>query len=158
MSSLSETVRHPASAEDLAALRALFAEYAASLPIKLDYQGFAAELAGLPAAYAMPRGRLWLALVNGQPAGCVALRPFDDRACEMKRLFVRPAHQGRGLGRRLAEQVITDARAIGYSSMLLDTLDTMEGALRLYDSLGFVRRDPYYSTPIGNTVFMELKL
>lgn len=138
--------------------RRLFEEYAASLGVDLSYQGFAAELAGLPGAYAPPRGRLLLAFARDAAAGCVALRPVDDQTGEMKRLFVRPEQQGLGLGRMLAARAIDEARAIGYSTMLLDTLPSMHGALRLYESLGFVRRQPYFQSPVAGNVFMELRL
>jgi ribosomal protein S18 acetylase RimI-like enzyme len=144
--------------EDIAAVRQLFEEYAAALDVDLCFQNFSAELAGLPGTYAPPRGRLLLASRDGQLAGCVALRPHDEHAGEMKRLYVRPGHQGRGVGRLLAERVMTEARASGYSTLILDTLPSMTSALRLYESLGFVRRAPYYATPVTGSVFMELKL
>ena len=141
-----------------AAIRQLFVEYSDSLEIELDYQGFPAELAGLPGAYAPPRGCLLLATDGRASAGCVALRPFDSITCEMKRLFVRPERQGTGLGRILATRVIMEARTIGYATILLDTLPTMRGALHLYEKLGFTRRSAYYATPIEGSVFMELQL
>lgn len=147
-----------ASPEDITAVRRLFEEYAASLGIDLAYQGFPAELAGLPGSYAPPRGRLLLATIDDIPAGCVALRAHDGRAAEIKRLYVRPEHRGSGIGRKLIETLIRDAQAIGYSAMLLDTLPSMHGALRLYESLGFRRRDPYFPSPIAGNVFMELGL
>ena len=107
--------------------------------------------------YAPPRGRLLLVQVDGELAGCVALRPKEGTACEMKRLYLRPAFHGRGLGRKLAEHVISEARALGYTSLLLDTLPTMQAAIRLYESLGFVRRGAYYAAPDTN-IFMELPL
>ncbi|SDS59193.1 GNAT family N-acetyltransferase [Opitutus sp. GAS368] len=146
------------SVEDIAAVRRLFEEYAASLQIDLCFQNFSTELAGLPGAYASPRGRLLLALADGIPAGCVALRPHDNQAAEMKRLYVSPKRQGLGLGRKLAEAAIAEARAIGYTSMLLDTLPTMQKAIRLYESLGFERRPPYFNSPVDGNVFMELRL
>ncbi|MDB6165838.1 MAG: GCN5-related N-acetyltransferase [Lacunisphaera sp.] len=146
------------SAAEIAAMRELFTEYAGSLGIDLGYQGFPQELASLPGAYAPPRGRLLLATDAGVATGCVALRPVDGQSCEMKRLYVRSEHRGCGLGRKLAERVIAEARPIGYSTILLDTLPTMHGALRLYESLGFVRRPPYFETPIEGNVFMELRL
>jgi putative acetyltransferase len=146
------------SEEEIAAIRKLFEEYAGSLSVDLSYQGFPKELAELPGAYALPRGRLLLASDDDVPAGCVALRPVDNQTCEMKRLFVRPERQGLGVGRMLAERAITEARSIGYSTMLLDTLPNMHGALRLYESLGFVRRTPYFQTPVEGNVFMELRL
>jgi putative acetyltransferase len=146
------------SVEDIAAVRQLFEEYAASLEIDLCFQNFFAELAGLPGAYASPRGRLLLAMADDKPAGCVALRPHRERVGEMKRLYIRPGHQGLGLGRKLAEQIISDARTIGYTSLLLDTLPSMQAAIKLYESLGFVRRGPYFDSPVAGNVFMELKL
>ena len=143
---------------ELAAVRALFSEYAESLGVDLSYQGFDAELAGLPGMYAPPWGRLYVATEEGHWAGCVALRPRDDLNAEMKRLFVLPAFQGRGIGRALAEEVIKEARSIGYRSLVLDTLPTMAGAIYLYESLGFVRRAPYYESPIPGNLFMELRL
>ena len=149
----------PAVTPDHVALsRALFEEYAAWLGIDLSFQGFAAELAGLPGLYAPPRGRLFLALGSSEAVGCVALRPLGDTVCEMKRLFVRPVFRGQGLGRRLAEQIVEEARAIGYATMKLDTLPSMQVAIRLYEALGFVPCAPYYGTPLRETVFMELQL
>jgi GNAT superfamily N-acetyltransferase len=144
--------------DEIAVVRTLFQEYAAWLRIDLCFQGFAAELASLPGLYALPRGRLLLASVRGEALGCVALRSGGGTVCEMKRLFVRPAFQGRGLGRRLAEMVIAEARTIGYSTMTLDTLPFMHAAIRLYETLGFVRRPAYYATPLQETIFMELQL
>jgi ribosomal protein S18 acetylase RimI-like enzyme len=141
---------------DIAAARELFQEYAAALAIDLCFQGFAEELAQLPGSYAPPRGRLLLAWANDVAAGCVALRPITDSVCEMKRLYVRPAFRGQGLGKQLAEQVITEAKQIGYSTMRLDTLPQMTAATRLYESLGFARCDTYYNTPLQDTIFMEL--
>jgi putative acetyltransferase len=146
------------SAGEIVAVRCLFEEYAASLQLDLCFQNFSAELAGLPGLYAAPRGRLLLAFVEGIPAGCVALRPKDNQTCEMKRLYVRPGHQGLGLGRKLAEALISEARAIGYASMVLDTWPTMTSAIKLYESVGFVPCEAYYPTPVSGTVFMALRL
>ena len=146
------------TSEQIAAIRGLFQEYAAWLRIDLGYQSFDEELAVLPGLYAPPRGRLLLATGTDGSAGCVALRPIGDAVCEMKRLFVKPAYQGRGLGRTLAQRVISDAQSDGYSTMRLDTLPFMSGAMRLYESLGFVQRSAYYDTPLPETVFMELQL
>jgi len=112
----------------------------------------------LPGDYAPPKGRLLLATAAEGPAGCVALRPLEAKLCEMKRLFVRPAYRGHGLGRLLAERVVSDARVIGYERMLLDTLPTLHEAIRLYTSMGFSRCSAYYDTPLAETVFMELRL
>ena len=145
---------------DIEAVRALFEAYAASLPVDLAYQGFAAELAGLPGAYAPPAGALLLARDgDGTPLGCVALRPLADPGlCEMKRLFVAPAGRGRGLGRALAAAVIAAARDRGYREMRLDSLPSMTTAVALYRSLGFRAIPPYYNTPVAGTVFLALAL
>ena len=148
----------PATSDDqIATARRLFKEYEASLGIELTFQGFAQEVAGLPGAYAPPAGRLLLA-TGAEPAGCVALRPLDGGICEMKRLYVRPTARGARLGRRLAETVIREARAIGYARMRLDTLPSMKDAFALYQTLGFREIAPYYATPIAGTRFMELDL
>lgn len=152
------TICQTVTPDHIALSRALFAEYAVGLDLDLSFQGFAAELAGLPGLYTPPRGRLLLALADGEAAGCVALRPLEDAVCEMKRLFVRPAFRGQGLGKRLAVQVVEEARAIGYATMRLDTLPSMQAAIRLYEALGFVSCAPYYDTPLRDTVFMELPL
>src|SRR5216684_1187421 len=118
---------------DVEEVRALFHEYAMSLPFALDFQDFDDELAGLPGAYAPPRGALLLA----RGAGCVGLRPIDETSCEMKRLYVRPSARGTGLGRRLAEAVVAEARRLGYAHMRLDTVPGMDSAQSLYERLGF---------------------
>ena len=151
-------IRQASTPEDLAAARALFEEYATWLGVDLCFQRFKEELASLPGLYAPPRGRLLLALVGDEVAGCVGLRPMDEMVCEMKRLFVRPAFRGSGVGRRLAETVILEARNTGYRRMRLDTLPSMHPALQLYASLGFIRCPAYYDTPLKETVFMELPL
>jgi GNAT superfamily N-acetyltransferase len=143
---------------EIAMAHELFQEYAAGLGIDLSFQGFDAELAGLPGSYAPPAGRLLLALAKGDAAGCVALRPVAEGCCELKRLFVRPAFRGQGLGKRLAQRLITEGRLIGYTTVRLDTLHTMRAAIQLYESIGFVRCRRYYSTPLPHTVFMELTL
>ena len=144
--------------EHLATVRALFTEYANSIEIDLCFQSFNRELAELPGRYAPPDGRLFLAMANDHPVGCVAFRKIDDGVCEMKRLYVRPAFRGQGLGRQLAEQTLVAGRQIGYVRMRLDTLSSMTPAIALYESLGFHRIPAYYDNPSGCAVFMELKL
>jgi ribosomal protein S18 acetylase RimI-like enzyme len=147
------------SPEQVAQARELFLEYADWLGFSLCFQNFEHELAELPGAYAPPRGRLLLARRGGETAGCVALRPIPEGACEMKRLYVRPAFRGLGLGRALAVKIIEEARSLGYERLLLDTLpDKMAGAIKVYRSLGFNETGPYYQTPDQGFLFMELKL
>lgn len=149
----------PAGPADLADVAMLFRTYAASIGIDLGYQNFEAELAGLPGKYAPPVGALLIARDHaGKPLGCVALRPLDDRAAEMKRLFVLPAGRGTGLGRALAEAIVGEARRLGYAEIRLDTLATMTTALALYASLGFEPIPAYYETPIAGTVFLSKRL
>jgi GNAT superfamily N-acetyltransferase len=158
MSFGSVRIRQVSSAEEIDVARALVEEYAAALEIDLGYQGFAGELADLPGCYAPPGGRLLVAWVDNEAAGCVALRRLAENVCEMKRLYVRPRQRGGGIGKELAEAIIAEARQIGYAVMRLDTVPKLEAATRLYESLGFVRRSAYYETPLAGTVFMELAL
>ena len=145
--------------EHINSARTLFEEYAASLGFSLCFQNFDQELKNLPGDYAPPNGRLLLALENDELAGCIALRKLNDSACEMKRLFVRPAHRATGLGRFLAEAIIDEARKLGYTHMRLDTIPgKMDKAIALYQSIGFVEIEPYYENPVEGAKFMELKL
>jgi putative acetyltransferase len=146
----------------LESARELFREYAAGLGIDLCFQNFDAELAGLPGDYAEPGGALLLAYVNDDLAGCVAMRSLHDvdhaNACEMKRLFVRRAFRRYGLGRALAQALIDRAASVGYSAMLLDTLDDMESARGLYATLGFEEVAPYYFNPIPGAHYLKVTL
>lgn len=152
----------PVSALDMEAVREIFLEYANSLNVDLCFQSFDAELAGLPGDYAGPRGALLLARVDGTVAGCCALRPMDSsdypNASEMKRLYVRKAFRGFGLGRHLAEAILDEARRAGYSSVLLDTLDEMEAARALYEDLGFEEIPPYYHNPHAGAHYLKVDL
>jgi ribosomal protein S18 acetylase RimI-like enzyme len=144
----------PASLVDLDEIRVMLREYAAWLEVDLCFQNFEEELAGLPGDYAPPRGRLLFA----EGAGCIALRPIEQEICEMKRLYVRPEYRGSGLGRRLALAIFEEARGIGYRSMRLDTMPKMDGAQRLYASLGFRDIAPYRYNPEPGARFLELTL
>jgi putative acetyltransferase len=152
----------PATPELLSATRAIFREYAAQLGIDLCFQNFDAELADLPGEYAVPRGALLLATVDGEVAACGALRPVTDvdypNACEMKRLYVRPAFRRFGLGRLLAQALMDRGLQAGYSTLLLDTLDDMEAARGLYASLGFEEIAPYYFNPIPGAHYLKASL
>jgi ribosomal protein S18 acetylase RimI-like enzyme len=164
---------------DIPATQELFREYEKSLGISLCFQNFAAEVAGLPGAYAPPRGRLLLAKAGDQYAGCIALRPLAEapadteasrrspggdarrytETCEMKRLFVRPGFRGQQLGRRLAEALIAEARAAGYTHMRLDTMPSLMGAaVRLYRDLGFYEIEAYCENPSPDVLYLELCL
>jgi putative acetyltransferase len=155
-------LRRAETATELAQTARLFREYAASLDVDLCFQNFDAELASLPGDYAAPSGRLLLALVGGELAGCAALRARADagyaNACEMKRLYVRPAFRRYGLGRALAGALLDEARRAGYAAMLLDTLDPMEAARQLYASLGFEEIAPYYFNPIAGVHYLKADL
>jgi ribosomal protein S18 acetylase RimI-like enzyme len=147
------------SATQLSQARELFLEYAAALGIDLCFQNFDEELATLPGEYAPPGGRLLLAVDEKQEAaGCVALRRIDEDTCEMKRLYVRPAFRGTGLGKGLALAIIEEGRRRGYARMRLDTLPSMRQAITLYRSLGFQPTEAYRHNPITGAMFMELAL
>ena len=150
---------HANSTQDVQRARTLFEEYASGIGISLCFQNFDQELANLPGDYAAPDGRLLLAEEDSELAGCIALRKLDDGVCEMKRLFLRPAYRGRGLGKILVESIIDEARKLGYTYMRLDTLPgRMDKAIALYRSIGFVEIEPYRENPVEGAKFMELEL
>ncbi len=159
MSERAVEIRPASGAEDMATLRALFLEYQDWLQVDLCFQDFETELASLPGAYAPPNGGLWLAYVDGELAGCIGFRPHDsETACEMKRLWLRPAYRGLGLGRRLAETSIEAARAAGHGTICLDTLSFMDAARALYADLGFHEIPAYYHNPLDDVRYLELDL
>lgn len=145
--------------EEIAIVREMMLEYATWLEFNLCFQGFEEELRTLPGKYAPPQGRLLLAWWGGKPAGMIALRPLGNARCEMKRLYVRNEFRGHGIGRILADGVIAEAVAIGYTHMRLDTVPgKMDKAIGMYRELGFVETEPYYDAPAGLMLFMELAL
>ena len=144
--------------DDLDAVRELFSEYVTLLGLELDFQDYDAEFAGLPGKYAPPFGRLYLAWSDGSPCGCIALRRFDVRRCELKRMFVRPEFRGRGIGGALVRTLIDDAKAIGYAEMILDSFFSMESAIVLYRKFGFAEIAPYYENPYPDVVYLGLLL
>lgn len=144
---------------------ALFSEYTdmliagdSSFRKYLDIQHYDEELAHLEMKYGAPDGRLYLARCDGAAAGCIGLRKIDKQTCEMKRLYVRPRFRGNRIGEQLVQKVITDAREIGYSAMLLDTLPFLEPAIRMYQKFGFYPIDCYNDSPLSSSIFMRLEL
>ncbi|WP_116809354.1 GNAT family N-acetyltransferase [Steroidobacter cummioxidans] len=158
MHSGSVVITQADTAELITLVRELFKEYAYALGIDLEYQGFAAELAALPAPYAPPLGALFIAYVDGEVAGCAALRPLRDGVGEMKRLYVRPNHRKVGLGNHLIDAVIAAARQAGFDQLRLDTLASMTSAQALYRKLGFVETPPYNDKYLPGTRFFALAL
>lgn len=152
-------IRRATSQDHLDAARRLFREYVEALDFDLDFQDFEREMDALPGPYAAPDGAILLAEVGDEPVGVVAVQPLDESGvCEMKRLYVRPAHRGEGLGRMLSEEILAVAGDLGYEVMRLDTVASMTAARALYRSLGFEERPPYYHNPLDNAVYMERPL
>jgi GNAT superfamily N-acetyltransferase len=151
-------IREALILQELPIVRQLFEEYASGLGIDLCFQRFAEELAGLPGSYARPVGGIWLAIVGGEVAGGVALRPLGAEACELKRMYVRPAFRGQGVGRQLVDRALAEARHAGYRRVCLDTLASMDAAISLYRSVGFRATAPYYDNPVQGALFFECDL
>lgn len=150
---------HANSSDDIQEARALFEEYATGLGFSLCFQSFDKELANLPGDYAAPDGRLLLAEEEGELAGCIAMRKLEPHVCEMKRLFLRPAYRGKGLGKVLVESIIDEARKLGYRYMRLDTVPgRMDQAIALYRAMGFVEIEAYCENPVEGAKFMQLNL
>lgn len=146
------------SEAQFASARTLFVEYADQLGVDLCFQGFAAELESLATMYGQPSGCLILARRDGEFVGCVGVRRHCADECEMKRLYVRNALRGHGIGIRLAHAAIDAGRALGYRRMLLDTLGSMVAARSLYSELGFKEISAYYSNPMQAVTYMALDL
>lgn len=146
------------SQDHMPIVRDLFREYAAELGVNLNFQGFEAELAALPGCYSAPRGCILLAMEGATVLGCIALRPLDGEIGEVKRMYVRAAHRRGGIGRGLFDRLLEVAAGAGYRRLRLDTLESMAGARRLYESRGFTPISPYYDNPIPNVAYYELQL
>jgi putative acetyltransferase len=144
--------------DEITVIKDLFQEYADSLNFNLDFQDFREELETLPGKYSAPKGSVLIAKQNGEIAGCVAVRPLAPGVCEMKRLFVRPAHRGKNIGRELAVAIIEEAKRIGYKAMRLDTVEAMKEASALYRALGFEQIEAYYCNPLPGAMYFELRL
>lgn len=144
--------------EFLDTVRTLFREYETRIQVSLCFQGFEEELAGLPGGYAQPNGRLLIAFEWDQAVGCGAFRHLESGVCEMKRLFVRPQHQGKAIGAALARALIEGAKEAGYSRMRLDTMPSMARAIKMYRRIGFKEIPPYRFNPVPGALFFELRL
>ncbi|MCU1234534.1 MAG: GCN5-related N-acetyltransferase [Candidatus Solibacter sp.] len=148
-------VAEPAQIEQV---RLLFQEYWDSFDFTPCFQNFSQEVAALPGDYAPPGGALALALVQGRPAGCAALRRIDDARGEVKRLYVRSEFRGLGLGKALLDWVIAQARALGYREVVGDTMPVMERALEMYLRYGFQRTGPYAANPTPGAIYIRFRL
>lgn len=151
-------VRRAVSGPDLAAVRELFEEYREYLGVDLRFQQFDEEVASLPGRYAFPEGCLYLLEVDGMPAGCVGLRPWEGTKCEMKRLYVREPYRGKGYAKLLVRQIMAYGKAQGYEEMVLDTLSSLHTALNLYYRMGFREIPSYYSNPFSGVIYLAVEL
>jgi ribosomal protein S18 acetylase RimI-like enzyme len=144
--------------DEITVIKDLFQEYAESLNFDLDFQDFSQELETLPGKYSAPEGSILVAKENGETVGCVAVRPLGSEICEMKRLYVKPAHRSKKVGRELAVAIIEEAKRLGYKAMRLDTVVAMKEASALYRALGFQQIEPYCYNPLPGAMYFELKL
>jgi ribosomal protein S18 acetylase RimI-like enzyme len=151
-------IRHARFPADHAAVLAIFTEFVNSPTVSLEHQGYAEEFANLPGKYAPPEGRLLLGVDGERVLGCVALRRVDERICEMKRLYVRPAARGMALGRGLVEAIVSEARSAGYAEIRLDVLAEFEAARGIYRAMGFTEAKPVSHNPLPGTAFLGLRL
>ncbi len=142
------------TSNEVETIRSLFKEYQSLLGIDLGFQGFEQELQNIPGEYAPPGGRLLLAINDGKPVGCVALREFHGKQCEMKRLYIRQSARGLGIGKALVSRIIDEARLIGYKEIILDTLPSMIEAQNLYYSFGFHEIPPYRPNPVPGARYL----
>lgn len=146
-------------------ITALFSEYTNMLVANdrsfqnyLDLQRYDEEIQHLEEKYGVPSGRLYLAYCDGEAAGCIGLKNMDGMNCEMKRLYVRPQFRGKNIGKLLIQKIIGDAKGIGYSYMLLDTLPFLEKAIHMYEKFGFYTIDCYNNSPMSTSIYMRLDL
>lgn len=151
-------IRDAVDPGDMDTVRDMFVEYQKAIGVDLCFQGFDEELASLPGKYVRPEGCLLLAEAGDKMAGVIAMWPLGEGRSEMKRLYVRPPWRGTGLGRRLADDVISAAREAGHKSICLDTLDFMTEARTMYRSMGFVEIPAYYDNPLNDVLYMERSL
>ena len=152
------TIVHAIEPADVARARELFEEYWNSFGFTPCFQNFGEEVAALPGPYAPPDGALGLAMVDGTPAGCAAYKRFDAERCEAKRLYVRPAFRGHGIGHALLEWLIGEARRNGYREIVGDTMPVMQRALEMYDRAGFERTGPYGDSPTPGAIYLRFRL
>jgi carbonic anhydrase len=147
------------SSDEIEEVRKLFLEYAEWLGFSLCFQNFDEELATLPGKYSSPEGRLYLVKTGNKYIGCIGLRKYENEICEMKRLYIKPEARGLGIGHKLVELIINDAKKIGYKKMRLDTIkNQMAAAIEIYKKNGFVETESYYKNPDPHTLYMELDL
>ena len=144
--------------EEFKIARNLFEEYATSLEIDLEFQGFTIELKTLSAIYSPPNGALILAMIGDEVAGCSAVRRLEDQIAELKRMYIKPAHRGKGIGKSILDYSIMQARALKYQYIRLDTLPSMTYAIHIYKSRGFYDIEPYRFNPVKGTRYLELIL